>query len=160
MASIQERIKELIKSEGLTNSEFAGKMDMNPSIISHILSGRNKTSLQVVESIKTNFTNVNLEYLITGIGELYSNVTNVNNNVDKILESNQQHQQIPRTSTQEREPDIDKKITKVETEPDVYYSSPPPALPKTERKEAVDGVDQIIVFYTDGSFKRYHERKD
>ena len=77
MENISLRIKELIDDRKLSNSEFAKEIGVNPSIISHILSGRNKVSLQIIEAVKRSFTNVNLDYLLTGSGELFQNVTNV-----------------------------------------------------------------------------------
>ena len=78
MDEIAKRIKDLIDKEGLTNGEFASRIHVNPAIISHILSGRNKPSLQVIQSIKDNFTNVNLDFLLSGTGDLFSEFTNVN----------------------------------------------------------------------------------
>ena len=71
MDEISERIKELIDNSGLTHKEFAEKIEVSPAIISHILSGRNKPSLQVVQRITNVYTNVNLNYLLSGAGELY-----------------------------------------------------------------------------------------
>jgi transcriptional regulator with XRE-family HTH domain len=55
MEAIGKRIAALIRDKGLTNSQFAQEIDLNPSIVSHILSGRNKVSLQVVLQIKQAF---------------------------------------------------------------------------------------------------------
>src|SRR5690606_15301731 len=77
MEDIAQRIKELIDDQGLSNTDFAKETNLNPAIISHILSGRNKPSLQVINQIKDSFTNVNLDYLITGSGQMYIDVTNV-----------------------------------------------------------------------------------
>jgi transcriptional regulator with XRE-family HTH domain len=71
MDDISERIKELIDNSGLSHKEFAEKIDVSPAIISHILSGRNKPSLQVIQRITNVYTNVNLNYLLSGAGELY-----------------------------------------------------------------------------------------
>lgn len=71
MEAITSRIKELIENTGLTNKEFAEKIDVSPAIISHILSGRNNPSLQVIQRITNVYTNVNLNYLLSGEGVLY-----------------------------------------------------------------------------------------
>lgn len=82
MNKIGERIKELIKAKDLTNTQFAQKIDVNPSIVSHILSGRNKVSLQVILQIKEAFPEVDVEQLLTGKARKDNNTpefTNVNN---------------------------------------------------------------------------------
>ncbi len=71
MDKISGRIKELIDNSGLSNKEFAERIDVSPAIISHILSGRNKPSLHVIQQITNVYTNVNLNYLLSGEGTLY-----------------------------------------------------------------------------------------
>lgn len=64
------RIRELIDKKGLSNAEFANMVELSPSIVSHILNGRNKVSIQVLEKIRTHFTDVNTDYLLMGLGSL------------------------------------------------------------------------------------------
>ncbi|MDZ7849168.1 MAG: helix-turn-helix transcriptional regulator [Owenweeksia sp.] len=94
MRSIADRIRELIDSKGLSNTEFAKATDLNPAIISHILSGRNKPSLQVISHIKSAFTNVNTDYLLAGEGNLYKQFTNVNKPKEEALPASAQEHQL------------------------------------------------------------------
>lgn len=71
MAEVRDRIRELIDHSGLSNKDFAEKIDINPAIISHILSGRNNPSLHVIQQITKVYTNVNTDYLLTGRGKLF-----------------------------------------------------------------------------------------
>ncbi len=64
--SIKERIQSIIKMNNLTSSAFADKLGVQRSNISHILSGRNKPSLDLLEKIILNFPRVNAHWLITG----------------------------------------------------------------------------------------------
>jgi transcriptional regulator with XRE-family HTH domain len=68
---IKDRIYIIIKDNHLSPSSFADKINANRSSISHVLSGRNKPSLDLLEKIVLNFPNVNSYWLLTG-------VTNVN----------------------------------------------------------------------------------
>lgn len=70
MDPVSSRIKELIDQQAVTNADFAAKASIPAATISHILSGRNKASLSVLERIALEYTNVNLDYLLTGRGEL------------------------------------------------------------------------------------------
>ena len=49
--SISERIKKIIKDNELNSSSFATKIGVQRSSISHIISGRNKPSLDLVIKI-------------------------------------------------------------------------------------------------------------
>ena len=61
-----------MKKEGLTNAEFADKIDISTSSLSHIFSGRNKPSLEVVMRIHKSCPYVNLNWLLYGEGEMES----------------------------------------------------------------------------------------
>ena len=68
---IKERIALILKKHHLAPSAFADRIGANRSSISHILSGRNKPGLELLEKIIHHFPDVNAHWLITG-------VTNVN----------------------------------------------------------------------------------
>ena len=53
----------------LSASLFADKIGVQRSSISHILSGRNKPSLDFVLKITDNFKDVDIEWLLNGKGE-------------------------------------------------------------------------------------------
>lgn len=61
------RILEIIEKSGLTASEFAEKIDVQPSAISHLTSGRNKPSLEFLIKIKNAFPNIDTDWLFLGI---------------------------------------------------------------------------------------------
>lgn len=62
------RLKKLIDYYEISASIFADKVGVQRSSISHILSGRNKPSLDFVLKVTTEFKEVTLEWLIHGIG--------------------------------------------------------------------------------------------
>lgn len=72
MQDLQGRIQLLISTKGMTNAEFADKIGVHPSIISHISSGRNKPSLDIVNKITEAFKEVRLEWLMKGKGPMTS----------------------------------------------------------------------------------------
>lgn len=63
---IQDRIRLIMKSGNLSASDFANKIDVKRSNLSHVLSGRNKPSLDFLEKVITAYPNVNASWLITG----------------------------------------------------------------------------------------------
>ncbi len=66
MEGIANRIQELVIDLNLKPSSFAAKIDVSPSILSHVLNGRNKPSLDLILKIHSAFPQVNLEWLLTG----------------------------------------------------------------------------------------------
>ncbi len=65
---IKERIKIIIDHYGLTVSTFADNIGVQRSSISHILSGRNKPSLDFVMKVIQTYPSVNLYWLLNGKG--------------------------------------------------------------------------------------------
>lgn len=61
-----ERLQLLIQENELTASSFADKIGVQRSSISHILSGRNKPSLDFLAKIEHNFDQVSFHWLLTG----------------------------------------------------------------------------------------------
>tara|TARA_B100001971_G_C18178023_1_gene531059 strand:+ start:951 stop:1250 length:300 start_codon:yes stop_codon:yes gene_type:complete len=65
------RIKKWIEKEGLKSSQFADKIGVNRATISHILSGRNKPSVDFLEKLILSYPDLDANWLITGIGYMY-----------------------------------------------------------------------------------------
>ncbi len=65
--NIQERLQMVIKMHNLTASSFADKIGVQRSSVSHIMTGRNKPSLDFLEKTLKTFPRVNAHWLITGI---------------------------------------------------------------------------------------------
>ncbi len=66
--SDRERIELIMKSYGLTPSQFADKAGVQRASVSHILSGRNKPSLEVMLKIFEAFPGLDMQWLMTGRG--------------------------------------------------------------------------------------------
>lgn len=64
---IQDRIKLIIKANNQTPAIFADEIGIKRSNLSHVLSGRNKPSLNFLSKIINTFPNVNASWLVTGV---------------------------------------------------------------------------------------------
>jgi len=64
--SILNRIKKLIEDNNLNNSEFAEKIDIPKSSVTHLLSERNNPSLDLIIKISEAFDGISTDYLIFG----------------------------------------------------------------------------------------------
>lgn len=65
---MKDRIAQIMQEEGLSNAEFADKIGISTSSLSHIFNGRNKPSLEVVMRIHKAYPHINLNWLLYGEG--------------------------------------------------------------------------------------------
>lgn len=65
-SEIVVRIKKIISDSNLSNSSFADKIGVPRSSISHVLSGRNNPSLDLIIKIVKSFDEINADFLLTG----------------------------------------------------------------------------------------------
>ena len=64
--NILNRIKKIISDNNLSNSEFAEKIGIPKSSVTHLLSERNNPSLDVIIKISEIFEDISTDYLIFG----------------------------------------------------------------------------------------------
>ena len=67
---MKDRIAHIIRSKNLTAAEFALQLGIQPSNISHLLSGRNNPSLDFVKKLKETFPEYNLDWIVMGRGPI------------------------------------------------------------------------------------------
>lgn len=69
------RLKQFLLAENISQSQFAEKLGVAPASISHILGGRNKPGYDFLVSLARHYPSLNLEWLITGKGKMYNQVS-------------------------------------------------------------------------------------
>ncbi|WP_072008610.1 helix-turn-helix domain-containing protein [Hymenobacter sp. IS2118] len=69
-----ERIRKLLESRQLTPTQFADAIGIARPIVSHILSGRNKPSLEVVQRILGAMPELSMAWLLNGTGPMQTGV--------------------------------------------------------------------------------------
>jgi len=124
-----KRLKKVIDYYGESASSFAEKIGVQRSSISHILSGRNKPSLEFVLKVLSSFPEVELYWLLNGKGN-FPLEQKIEGNV-KIETEN-----LFSKSVSEKSP-TDGTIIKNTT--------------SNFKKE----IDRIVIFYKDGSFSNF-----
>ena len=67
-----ERINLLLKAKNVTARQFAEEIGIQPSGMSHILSGRNNPSLDFVMKVVRRWPEININWLMFGQGEMYA----------------------------------------------------------------------------------------
>lgn len=67
-----DRINLILKAKNLTSRQFAEEIGIQPSGMSHILSGRNRPSLDFVMKVVSRYPEIDIKWLTLGEGEMYS----------------------------------------------------------------------------------------
>lgn len=146
--NMKERIEELINKEQLTPSKLADLVGVQRSSISHILSGRNKPSLDFVQKILLQFKNINSDWLLFGKGEMYK--TKLPSLFD---------QKPPQQKTENQN-----KVVEKSEQPVVENKEPEKVEPKIETKVEIKNTDvnepeQIVIFFANKTFSAYTAKK-
>ncbi len=68
---MKERLITFLQSENKSYAQFAEEIGVQPSGISHILSGRNNPSLDFVIKMLTRYPSISAEWLLFGRGPVY-----------------------------------------------------------------------------------------
>ena len=79
---MNDRIKKWLDYKKLNASNFADKINVNRSTMSHILSGRNNPSFDFVKKMINVFPDLNIRWLLSGEGIMTYNETGVEKNRD------------------------------------------------------------------------------
>jgi transcriptional regulator with XRE-family HTH domain len=68
---MKERIMEFLRKENKTSAQFADDIGVQPSAISHIISGRNNPSLDFIIKMLEKYSFLSTEWLLFGKGSMY-----------------------------------------------------------------------------------------
>lgn len=69
---MENRIQKIIDEQGISLNAFAQEIGVNRSTISHILTGRNKPSVEVLQKILKRFPSLSSDWLILGYGGMHT----------------------------------------------------------------------------------------
>lgn len=75
--TVAQRIATLIESLGMKTADFADKVGIQKSAVSHLIGGRNKPSFEVIGSMLQAFPELNPDWLILGKGDMWRKVETV-----------------------------------------------------------------------------------
>lgn len=144
MENFVNRLEFLLEHFELSASAFADKIGVQRSSLSHILSGRNKASLDFILKINDTFPELNLEWLIKGIGSFSGEKKQAISSPPSIdLFSNESKIEAQNPLLTPPVSEAKKEIISPKPIPDFFTST---------------DIEQIVVFYKDGTFTTYKPR--
>ncbi len=133
-----KRLKKVLDYYQLSASAFAEKIQVQRSSISHLLSGRNKPSLDFVLKVLEHFKDVELYWLLNGKGSFPKDT---------------KKETFPSTLFSENP----------NTKPANIDSEKKNQIKKEQKFEFPNSnvnhnkIDKIVIFYKNGTFKQYNE---
>lgn len=159
---MKTRLQYIVKNEGLTNQRFATEIGISPAAVTHILSGRNNPSLEIIAKIANRYPNYSLRWLI--LGELPIQIINPQNEAQNDLSEAQS------TSASIAEAAPVENICQALpfAEPEQVQSAgikeePMPLQTPVQRQQDTlsTGVaaDRLIVCFPDGTFKEFSRQQ-
>jgi transcriptional regulator with XRE-family HTH domain len=71
---MKERISEFLRAENKSSAQFAEEIGVQPSAVSHVLSGRNNPSLDFVLKMLNKYPYISVEWLLFARGVMYKDL--------------------------------------------------------------------------------------
>ncbi|MBP3439679.1 MAG: helix-turn-helix transcriptional regulator [Tidjanibacter sp.] len=168
---MKTRLQYIVKNEGLTNNRFATEIGISPAAVTHIISGRNNPSLEIISKIAARYPNYSLRWLILGeLPILSSEAENTPKNPEETPVVSQQ-----KLTTLTTAPDSlpfntpDEAIDSSEQQnPTTTFTHQAPTTPTeqpqtiaqdniqlAQKPSALHYSDRLIVCFPDGTFREY-----
>jgi transcriptional regulator with XRE-family HTH domain len=133
---MQVQIQEILAKERLSSSQFADRIGVQRSSVSHVLSGRNKPGFDFIQKILVAFPDINGDWLITGSGDMYKKKSPS----EDLFETK---------NVLQKPENVGKTVEKPATLNIMKPEKDEVKAPKTRE------IERIIVFYTDRTFREY-----
>nr|WP_297307217.1 helix-turn-helix transcriptional regulator [uncultured Flavobacterium sp.] len=163
MENFNKRLLIIFEKYSLNAASFADKIGVQRSSLSHILSGRNKPSLDFILKIYENFPGISLTWLTLGEGDYFiNNETSptipiadikVSKDEDNLLDFQYDNEDnLIEEKLKESENFILKNTTKT------IQNQIPKNNFKSPNINAEPEIENITIFYKDGTFKIFRSR--
>ena len=144
---MNERIRQFLISENKSSAQFAEEIGVQPSGISHILSGRNNPSLDFVLKMLEKYRNISTDWLLFGKGPMYKEGQAASlfaNNANLINDPGSKSNKTEVDDLERRTEPIEKNITSIDKEK------------VTDKRE--NTIVKIVWFYDNNSFEEFFPR--
>jgi transcriptional regulator with XRE-family HTH domain len=155
---MMDRIKKLMEKRGLSPAQFADEIGLKRSSLSHILSGRNNPSLDVIMKIKNRYDEVNTDWLLFGTGlpvgrEEKTRKSEKDELIEPVLQETKKAGGQQLLSFETDDPRVTLKQA-IPTSQDKPISTPTVSRETDKTAKAV----RMVVFYSDKTFESFDSR--
>lgn len=172
----RERIELLMKCYNLSPSQLADKTGIQRASVSHILSGRNKPSLDVMIKIYDAFPGVDMKWLMTGVGIEPTGHDIKSSEAPSLFSDDTQLSASEITEPENRVKSLNTQPAVMPQQLDSYHQSvaqmqqPKTVQPKQQRRVQQSRqaaplqaqqrrIKEIRIFYSDGTYETLYPEK-
>ena len=164
--NINDKIKQILIEKNLSPSHFADEIGVQRSSISHILSGRNRPSFDIIQKIIRRFPDLGFDWILEeedaipssgmssrGNPPTYSVPSNTGRYTDRRTSVPEPRNSIGSISPQYAGTGI--RSQRSEIAPISLSNEPEPITTVSDKITGPKTVERILIFYSDGTFKEY-----
>jgi len=139
---MNRRLQQFLSAENISQSQLAEILGVARASVSHILSGRNKPGFDFILNMTNRFPALNIEWLISGKGRMYTTPTTT------LYDPHSAVEEIPSQINF---------VEEIQDFPETVQETPRPKVNtldnKTQQTINQRSISKILVFYTDGTFQ-------
>jgi transcriptional regulator with XRE-family HTH domain len=143
--NLNEKIKQILTDKNISPSYFADEIGIQRSSVSHILAGRNKPSLDIVQKIIRRFPELGMEWILDDV-ELP--IVNPEPQLVREQSSVITKRDDEPVRSELREKNISDQLTG-------YANLPELKNERTQEKQAEKKIERVMLFFSDGTFQEF-----
>jgi len=170
---MKDRITQFLKSEGISPAEFADKIGVQRSSVSHVLNGRNYPSASFIQKMLGVYKTLNSRWLLLGEGAIFetnplqAKEPSLFKETIEIPASSGSSASVSKTEMNppEKVPDQSienlfvQSVKPVESNQSANLNSALPSSDLASYINDIKDVERIVFFYTDKTFAAYTPSK-
>lgn len=162
MIPFEEKLEQIFKHFNITSSQFADTIGTQKSSISHLLSGRNKPSLDFISKVYNAYPSLNLHWLIFDKEPFLASNVNENNVSNELTYEAEKISQEQTLETKNEHLDSKKNEEIVETdinenslENEITFTKDSIQENQKIKSNNEKQIKSVMIFYTDGTFENF-----
>lgn len=152
------RINLVLQAKNITARQFAEEIGIQPSGMSHILSGRNNPSLEFIKRVITRYPEISMDWLVNGTGEMMRSANRATTSPTPSTNPYTSAETNANDLFSQPEEEFEQENNNIANEPEQQEYTPTSMMPK-EIPPAKDhhgrAIKRIILFYDDNTFESY-----
>lgn len=144
--TINDRIKSILVDKNISPSHFADEIGVQRSSISHILAGRNRPSLDIVQKIIKRYPELGLEWILEDNRDEEPNRPVYASKSSSYTPSTSKNQRSGSTAdfNKKKQPELWDVQSNVNAKANPVIAAPEPK-----------SIERILIFYSDGTFREF-----
>ena len=151
-----DRLQEILRCEDLTAAKFASVLGVQPSAISHLLSGRNKPGYDFICRFMMAYPQYNIEWLLLGKPPMLKAELKESEQTTPNPESISVAPATPEPNENDTTESVSSSPATVESKPSIQ-----PQIAQNEAPKAATNPQapcKVILLYEDSTFESYNNR--